>query len=353
MSEVQSSNLVKGKYWITGAGVQSASLAILAVIGIAFALSVTKSIMIPFVLSLFLYFILSPVRTFFIQKMKFPEWLALISTFAVVALLLTLVFFILFSAFQEFAMGYGVYEAKAVYFIDSMQEFLINKGVPIEHIDFAIMLKNLPLTQLAKGAGASVLNLVSTTILVFIFFIFLFTGGSKVKKVTKKKTGLSAEVNAQIRKYLTIKVLTSFVTSTIIFVIFTIFDLDLAFVFAFLVFILNFIPTVGSFFATILPFPVAFFQFESTMPIVLVLVIPGIIQFIIGSILEPRAMGQSLNIHPVVVLMSLMFWGLIWGIVGAFLAVPITVVIKIGIHKIEGGKFIAKAISGSFNDLEV
>ncbi len=350
MSDVQSPSLVKGKYWITGAGIQSASLAILAVIGIAFALSVTKSIMIPFVLSLFLYFILSPVRTFFIQKMKFPKWLALISTFAVVALLLTLVFFVLFSAFQEFAMGYKVYEVKAIYFVDSVQQFLINKGVPIEHIDFATMLKNLPFTQLAKGAGASVLHLVSTTVLVFIFLVFLFTGGSKVKETARKKTGLGAEINAQIRKYLAIKVLTSFITSIIIFVIFTILGLDLAFVFAFLVFILNFIPTVGSFFATILPFPVAFFQFDSAMPIVLVLVVPGIIQFIIGSILEPRAMGQSLNIHPVVVLMSLMFWGLIWGIVGAFLAVPITAVIKIGIHKIEGGNFIAQVMSGSFND---
>lgn len=350
MSEVKNSGIVKNQYWITGGGVQSASLAVLAAIGIAFALSVTKSIMIPFVLSLFLYFVLSPIRTFFIQKLKFPKWLALVSTFAVVAMLLTLVFFVLFSAFQEFAMGYRAYEVKAIFFADTVQQFLVERGVPIESFDFSSMLKNLPFTQLAKGAGATVLSLVSTTLLVFIFLIFLFTGGSKVKHSSGKKNGLGKEINAQIRKYLAIKLLTSSITSVLVFVIFTVLDLDLAFVFAFLVFILNFIPTVGSFFATILPLPVAFFQYDSAMPIVLILVLPGAVQFIIGSILEPRAMGQSLNIHPVVVLLSLMFWSLIWGVVGALLAVPITAVIKIALQKIEGGNFIAQVMSGSFED---
>lgn len=350
MSESTGPEIKSTKYWITGSGIQSASLAILAAIGIATALALTKSIMIPFILSLFLYFILSPVRTFFIEKFKFPKWLALVATFTVVALLLTIVFFVLFSAFQEFAEGYRAYEAKAIFFADTVQQFLIERGIPIESIDFTSMLKNLPFTQLAKGAGSVVLGLISTTLLVFIFLIFLFTGGSKLKRDPVKKGGLGEEINAQIRKYLAIKLLTSTITSVIVYVVFTVLDLDLAFVFAFLVFILNFIPTVGSFFATLLPLPVAFFQFDTATPIVLVLVIPGLVQFLIGSIFEPKAMGQSLNIHPVVVLLSLMFWGLIWGVVGAFLAVPITAIIKIALQKVEGGNFIAQIMSGSFEE---
>ncbi len=88
----------KKKYWITGGGVQSASLAILAAIGLAFALSVTKGIMIPFTLSLFLYFILSPIQTFFTVKLKLPNWLGLVATFTCVALLLTVIFVVMFSA---------------------------------------------------------------------------------------------------------------------------------------------------------------------------------------------------------------------------------------------------------------
>jgi AI-2 transport protein TqsA len=339
----------KNKYWITGSGVQTLSLAVLAAIGIAFALSLTKSMMIPFVLSLFLYFILSPIRTFFVRYLKLPNWLALVATFTVVALLLTLVFFILFSAFQEFALGYRDYEARVIYFADTVQQFLIDRGLPLESMDFSMMLRKLPFTQLAKGAGASFLSLVSTTLLVFVFLIFLFTGGSARAK-NKKSSSIGKEIDSQIRKYLGVKLITSSVTAAIVFVIFTALGLDLAFVFGFLVFLLNFIPTVGSFFATLLPLPVAFVQYDSFTPVVLVLVLPGLVQFIIGNIIEPRVMGQSLNIHPVAVLLSLMFWSLIWGIVGAFLAVPITAVIKIALQKVEGGNFVAQLLSGNFEE---
>jgi AI-2 transport protein TqsA len=339
-------------YWITGGSVQSISLAVLAAIGIAFALSLTKSIMIPFVLSLFLYFILSPIRTFFIRKLRFPKWLALISTFAVVALILTLIFFVLFSAIQEFALGYRDYEAKAIFFADSLQQWIISKGIPVDHYSFSDAFKKLPFAQLVKGAGSTALGLISTTLLVFIFLIFLFTGGSAPAKKEEEQdsSGMGKQIDAQIRKYLSVKLLTSTVTASLVFIILSFLDLDLLFVFCFLVFILNFIPTVGSFFATILPLPVAFFQYDEAMPIVLVLALPGIVQFIIGNIIEPKMMGQSLNLHPVTILLSLMFWSLIWGIVGALLAVPIMAVIKIALEKVEGGKYVAQLMSGNIED---
>lgn len=343
-------SLKSNKYWITGGGVQTVSLAVLAAIGIAFALSLTKSIMIPFVLSLFLYFILSPIRTFFVRKLKFPTWLALISTFAVVALILTLIFFVLFSAIQEFALGYRDYEAKAIFFADSLQQWLVAKGLPMETFDFSAALRNLPFAQLVKGAGSTALSLISTTLLVFIFLIFLFTGGSAQTKKKEPSSGMGKEIDAQIRKYLSVKLLTSTVTASLVFVVLSFLDLDLLFVFCFLVFILNFIPTVGSFFATILPLPVAFFQYDDAMSIVLVLAIPGAIQFVIGNIIEPKMMGQSLNLHPVTILLSLMFWSLIWGVVGALLAVPIMAVIKIALEKVEGGKYVAQLMSGDIED---
>jgi len=338
-------------YWITEEGVQTISLAVLAAIGIAFALSITKSIMIPFVLSLFLYFILSPLRTFFVLRMKFPTWLALIATFAAVALVLTLIFFVLFSAIQEFAGGYRVYVAKAVYFADSIQDWAVTKGIPIENYSLADSVKNLPFGQLVKGAGSTVLSLISTTLLVFIFLVFLLSGASvhqKTKEVSRSDMG--KEIDRQIRKYLSVKLLTSTVTACLVFIILSFLKIDLLFVFCFMVFVLNFIPTVGSLFATLLPLPVAFFQYDSAMPIILVIALPGIVQFIIGNIIEPKLMGHSLNLHPVTILLSLMFWSLIWGVVGALLAVPIMAILKIAIQKVEGGEYVARLMSGDIED---
>jgi len=321
------------------------------VIGIGAALSLTKSIMIPFVLSLFLYFILSPVRTFFVKKLRFPTWLALISTFSVVALVLTMIFFVFFSALQEFAVGYENYVAKAVYFADSIQDWAVERGIPIESYSIAESIKNLPFGQLVKGAGSTVLGLISTTLLVFIFLVFLLSGVSVHQKTEEAaKSGIGKEIHDQIRKYLSVKLLTSTVTAFLVFIILSFLNLDLLFVFCFMVFILNFIPTVGSLFATLLPFPVAFFQYDSAMPIVLVLALPGLVQFIIGNIIEPKLMGQSLNLHPVTILLSLMFWSLIWGVVGALLAVPVMAIIKIAIQKIEGGEYVARLMSGDIED---
>lgn len=344
MSNQSSSS--QNQYWLSGEGIQTLGIAVIAVIGMAFALSLTKSIMIPFVLSLFMYFILSPLKVFFKERLKMPDTLALLATFSVVGLLLTLVFFVLFSAIQELSVGYKAYEARAVFFTDTIQAWLIERGVKIESFSLSSALRNLPFTQLAKGAGYGVLNLISTIFLVSIFLIFLFTGKSKSVSQSSDYKEIWTEVDAQVRKYLSIKLLTSSVTALIVFVIYAYLGLDLAFLFGLLVFVLNFIPTVGSMVATVLPLPVAFFQYDSLSPIVLVLVLPGLVQFVVGNLLEPKLMGQRLNMHPVTVLMSLMFWTLIWGVVGAFLAVPITAIIKIVLLKIEGGNIIAKIMSG-------
>ncbi len=347
-----------GQYWLAGNGVTNFASSIVACVALAFALHYTRGIMIPFVLSLFAYFILSPIRLFFMKKLKFPRSLALVTTFLVVFLILFGVFLIMSSAIQQFVSGYSVYQAKVVYFADQIQDFLSSFGVPMEDIKLSELVKNLPVMQLFRGAGAWALSLISTTGLVFIFLLFLFTGSPANKEqdeVNNSETGepvseVGKEINSQISKYLSVKLFASTITAAIVFVILSFFRLDLAFVFAFLTFVLNFIPTVGSLIATVLPLPVALLQYESSLMVALVIIIPGAVQFFIGSIMEPKMMGRSLNLHPITVLLSLMFWSLIWGIVGAFLAVPITAVLKIVLNKIEGGKYITAWMSGSMEE---
>lgn len=343
------------QYWLAGNGIISFSSAILASVALAFALHYTRGIMVPFVLSLFTYFILSPIRLFFLRKLKFPRSLSLLMTFLVVFLILFGTFLILSSAIQQFISGYSIYQAKVIYFADQIQDFLVNYGIPMENVNLSEIINGLPVMSLFKGAGAWALNLISTTGLVFIFLLFLFTG-SPVKtekeelEQTKNMGEVGREINLQISKYLSVKLFTSSITAAIVFVILSVFGLDLAFVFAFLTFILNFIPTVGSLIATALPIPVALLQYESSITVALVILIPGAVQFCIGSIMEPKMMGKSLNLHPITVLLSLMFWSLIWGVVGAFLAVPITAILKIVLNKIEGGKYITAWMSGSIEE---
>ena len=114
---------------------------------------------------------------------------------------------------------------------------------------------------------------------------------------------------------------------------------------AFLIFILNFIPTIGSLIATIFPAVFCLFQFGTFLPSLLVLGIVGTIQVIVGNLLEPKIMGSSMNISPLVTILSLSIWGALWGIIGMILSVPIMVVMIIIFSQFEKTKPLAIMLS--------
>jgi len=104
---------------------------------------------------------------------------------------------------------------------------------------------------------------------------------------------------------------------------------DFAAVWGLLIFLLNFIPTVGSIVATIFPALIALAQSDGYTLFVLVLLGIGALQICIGNILEPRLMGSSFNLSPVVILLNLALWNAIWGIPGMFLCVPFLIIVAI------------------------
>jgi AI-2 transport protein TqsA len=85
--------------------------------------------------------------------------------------------------------------------------------------------------------------------------------------------------------------------------------------------------------------------------VIMVLLIPGTIQFTIGSIIEPKIMGDDLDLHPVVLLMALIFWGMIWGIVGMLLATPMTAMLKILLQRNEMTAPVADIMAGRLDRL--
>ena len=133
-----------------------------------------------------------------------------------------------------------------------------------------------------------------------------------------------------MKRYLLVKVGVSALTGVLVYITLSILKVDLALVFALFSFLFNFIPNVGSIIATLLPLPVVLLSPDMSLTRgLLALAIPGVIQFAIGNVVEPKVMGKSLGLHPVVVLCALVFWGVLWGFIGMLLAVPMTAVIKI------------------------
>lgn len=139
--------------------------------------------------------------------------------------------------------------------------------------------------------------------------------------------------------------LISFLTAFISYIALVIMGVDFPVLWAFLIFILNFIPYIGPFISSLLPAVLAIFQLGSFLDFLTVFVVLEIIQIILGSFVQPKLMGKSLNISPLTVLIALAFWGSIWGVVGMILSIPIASIAIIIMAQFPGTRFVAVLLS--------
>jgi len=196
-----------------------------------------------------------------------------------------------------------------------------------------------------KSLSGTIFSLAWKTSLVILFFLFL-TLGTKLKKKVIIKDSMSYQINVRVSRYLTIKFFISLIVGTLTGLILFILKIDFAIMFGFLAFLLNFIPSIGSVFAILLPVPVALLKYGIDFHTFLTLLLPSVIQFTLGNIVEPKIQGESLGLHPVTVLLSLLLWGFLWGFPGMFIAVPLTAVLKIILERYELTNIFAKFLAG-------
>ncbi len=156
---------------------------------------------------------------------------------------------------------------------------------------------------------------------------------------------LLSHIQSDIQTYISIKTLMSLATGLLSYGILLLVGVDFAAFWAFTIFLLNYIPTIGSIIATVFPALLALIQFDNAYPFLIVAIGLTGIQFLIGNVVEPRLMGSSLNLSPLVVLLSLVLWGSVWGIAGMFLSVPITVIAMIVLANFSGTRPIAVLLS--------
>ena len=190
-------------------------------------------------------------------------------------------------------------------------------------------------TELLSGFGNFAKGLFLVLLYVLFFIIEQGVFGKKMDALglsldqPNRLAVVLREVNQAMRTYLGVKTLTSLITAVLSWIVFVAIGLEYALFWAFLIFLFNYIPTIGSITATSLPALLALVQFEGLSQFLIVAIGVSAIQVLIGNILEPRLMGDTLNISPLVIVMALILWSLLWGVVGMLLSVPITVAIII------------------------
>jgi AI-2 transport protein TqsA len=333
--------------------IQTACLLTLTAVALAAALYWLQPVVVPFVFALFLAATLSPIVHFLTRSARIPHVVSVvIALLAVFIIVLVLGGFISVSIGQ-FAGNVGSYQQQFQKLVNDTAE-----GLPLEQfgvdpetdIDLFSILPSGSVEGILRSLTGTIMGLLSKGLLVMLFALFILLGNPGTDE---PRTGTVASIEARIKRYITTKVFLSIITGALVYATLALLGVRYAVTFGAFSFLLNFIPNIGSIVATLLPLPVVLLTPElSTTGQILAIAVPGAIQFTIGSVIEPKVMGISLDLHPAVVLLSLIFWGVLWGFEGMVLAVPITAVLRMSLERIESTAPIAALLAGRLDGFE-
>ncbi len=326
--------------------VQTICLVVLATVAAGLALRWLRTALIPFVLALFVALGLSLCVEWLVERLRVPRWLALPVTLVIGIGLLSSLGGLVGATLSELADNAPAYVKQVELMIDRAASVLPEELVA-RIGERGAELREIPVSTvggLLATTTNALLGVLSQSFLVLIFVTFLLLGGFSKQSETESTL---AAVRRGIERYLVSKVIISAITGFLVGSVLTLLGVPLAMTFGVLAFLLNFIPNVGSVVATLLPLPIVVVSPEVSGPAALAAIaLPGAIQLAVGSLVEPWWMGDSLDLHPVAILLSLIFWGMLWGVVGMFLATPITAGLKLILEKFEGSAPLAELLAG-------
>ncbi len=326
--------------------VVAASTALIALIVISAALSYAKGILVPFVLALFISFSVLPLVNYLQAKSRVPHIAAVFLTLAIVLTMVILICILASGNVRTFLSNSDGYKAQLLIVVEQGIEYLQAKGIAIQKADVLKSIQDTPLFPMLRETASKVLTLGMNALLVAIFVMFMLTG----KERALPASGIWEKIGTNIRVYLWTKFVSSFVTGVLTAIVLAILGLPMSIMFGVIAFILNYIPTVGSIVAVLLPAPIAFIYFRNPVTASLCVLVPSSIHLIIGNIIEPKYVGDALDLHPVTILLSLMFWGLLWGVPGMVLATPLCVIFKLFLEQFNQTQPLAKLMSGRIRE---
>lgn len=329
---------------------QTGFLGIIALSLLLFLLVQAKFILIALAIAIIIFSLTSDAISM-VSRLRVPNWLATAIALSLIALgllwgattVVAQVNQVLVAALSLWQGAEGAVAELTRWFGPDVQESVTR----------AVREMNLPF-WLRQAAGQAS-GLLSMSVLILLFVGFMFAERvwfpQKVERLAGTPAqalhirGIISSIMRRVNRYLVVKTAVSALTAAAVWTVFTLAGLDLAGPVAMLTFVLNFLPSVGSIVATVLAALIVFIQTGDNSLTLIIGVICGAIQFSIGNILDPMLLGRTLRLSSFGIVLSLAFWGFVWGIPGMFLAVPINVALMMICAHIDWLRPVAVALS--------
>jgi AI-2 transport protein TqsA len=327
-------------------GLPGALLTLASLVIVIAGLRAAAPIVLPFLFSLFLAILTLPLAEW-LQSRRLPPVPAILGAVIVNLLVLAGILTLVAGSFRDFTLAAPRYQARLGEMATAMLAWLRARGVdttqwvPTDVINPGIVLDLV--TTLIANVAALLQNLV-LVFLTMIFLLFEATGlPTKLHRAlggTTRTLEWVARVREEVQRYLGIKTLVSLATGLVIGVALAILGVDFPILWGLVAFILNYVPNLGSILAAIPAVLLTLVQ-HGLGRAVAVTVVYLVVNIVLGNIVEPALMGRRLRLSTLVVFISLVFWGWVWGPVGMLLSVPLTMVVKITLENTVDGRWIA------------
>ncbi|HNS87701.1 MAG TPA: AI-2E family transporter, partial [Parvularculaceae bacterium] len=306
-----------------------------------------RAIFIPVVVAGFLSFLMFTLKETIRQGPLvgrfLPNWLCYLFAFALIISIFVLFIEIIRENVEALIDTAPLYEERLRKFTQDGIRYLDSAGVlPEDFIGGVDQLRSTAISMInpvLSEVGSAVSSLTANSVTIFLYTVFMLLERGrifrKINLLSAREESRAAvnetigDIASLVRQYITVKTVTNLITAAISFIIMHFVGVDFAGFWALLIFALNFIPIVGAISAISLPVILALVQPEGggvqTAALALVLLVGA--EQTMSSGIEPRLIGKSLNLSPLVILLSLAVWGTLWGFAGMLLAVPISVTI--------------------------
>jgi AI-2 transport protein TqsA len=320
---------------------------VINVAGLRFA----STLLVPFALALFVTAVSLPLLSRFVQR-GFPSGLAVLAVLVLDIVALLSVVSLLVRSLAEMGAAIPTYMEQLTGVEASLLHWLARRGMEIEAIPYMDLIPSEHLLGLATTFLRGATDVMSTAFLVALITVFLLLESTHFRVKLHLALGKSGEdldwfatVLTEVQEYLALKTVISAATGLLIGLAAWLLGVDFALLWGLLAFFLNFIPNVGSILAAVPAVLVALLQHGIGTALGLAGVFLAV-NMLVGNLIEPAIFGRRLGLSTLVVVLSLVFWGWVWGPVGMFLSVPLAMVTKIVLDHTSGYRWIAVLMAG-------
>lgn len=304
-----------------------------------------SEIIVPFLLSLFIAIILSPLYNFF-NKKGLPNAISLTLVVAIFVVFIGLVAKLIGSSVQEFSSNIDFYQQQLSGIFKELLVFSSNIGIDIPKEEIANVINTKQIMEFSTTIIKSLGSMFTNGLIILLTVVFMMLESKyfihKIEHASSENgaIGQITEILERIQDYMVLKALISLLTGFIVWIALLIIGTDYAFLWAVLAFILNFIPNIGSIIAAVPAVLLTLVQLGSISALI-VTAMYSAVNVVVGSVIEPKVMGKGVGLSTLVVFLSLLFWGWMFGVVGMLLSIPLTIMAKIIFNANENTRWIA------------